>query len=73
MKKLWIILGSIIGLIALVTGLYFLEESYTEAILHGHKQVNTTVFEEYTDEGFDLFHNGKLITKNYDYKMNSKR
>ena len=63
MTKLWIILGSILGVVGLGVGLYFLEESYTEVILHGEKNINTTVKEEYVDQGFDLFHNNKLIDK----------
>ena len=64
MKKLWIILGSIFAFILLIVGLYFIEESYTEVILHGDKVTNTTIYEEYNDLGFDLFHNNKLIDKN---------
>lgn len=63
MKKLWIILGSVFGLLCLVVGLYFLEESYTEAILHGSKTINARVNEEYNDLGFDLFHNNKMLEK----------
>ena len=68
MKKLWIILGSIFGVIALGIGLFFIEESYTEAILHGGKTVTTTVKEEYHDLGFDLYHNNRLLSHdNYTY------
>ena len=73
MKKLWIILGSVFGLLCLVVGLYFLEESYTEAILHGSKTINARVNEEYNDLGFDLFHNNKMLEKesyNVDKKDN---
>ena len=55
MKKLYIILGSIFGIIALGIGLYFLEESYTEVILHGNENVNVTVNTEYNDLGIDVF------------------
>ncbi len=72
MKKVGIILGSIFGLCLLLVGLYFLEESYTEAILHGGNTVNATVYEEYHDNGFDLFHNNRLLMKdNYTYQSNS--
>ena len=63
MKKLWIILGSIIGLIALVTGLYFLEESYTDVVLHGGLTIDATVKEKFVDPGIDLYHNDKLVAK----------
>ena len=72
MKKLWIILGSIFGFLGLIVGLYFLEESYTEIILHGDKEINVTVYSEYNDLGFDVVHNNKLISKNkYTYKEES--
>ena len=63
-KKILIILSSIIVFIGFVVGLYFLEESYTDIILHGNKIINTRVLEEYIDPGFDLFHNNKLLSKN---------
>ena len=63
-KNLWIILGSLLGVVALVGGLYFIEESYTSVILHGGNNVNVTVNTEYKDQGFDLTHNSKLIDKN---------
>ncbi len=63
MKKLWMILGGVFGFIALGVGLYFLEESYTDVILHGANPIETTVKEEYTDPGLDLFHNDKMIEK----------
>lgn len=62
-KKLIIILGSIIGFFGLITGLYFIEESFTDVILHGQKMINTRVLEEYVDSGFDVFHNNKLVNK----------
>ena len=69
MKKLWIIIGSIFGFIGLIVGLYFLEESYTEVILHGDKEVNVTVYTEYNDLGFDVMHNNHIIDKDkYTYK-----
>lgn len=72
MKKLWIILGSIFGLIGLVVGLYFLEESFTEAYLNGVNPVNATVKEEYKDLGFDLYHNSKLLNRDeYTYETKS--
>lgn len=71
-KKSWIILGSIIGFLGLIISLYFLEESYTDIILHGNKIVNTRVLEEYHDAGFDLFHNNKLLNKEkYQTKVES--
>ena len=72
MKKLWIILGSIFGVLALAAGLYFLEESFTEVILHGGNNINATVKEEFVDPGFDLFHNNKLLDKDkYTYDVKS--
>lgn len=72
MKKLWIILFGILGTLALGASLYFLEESYTEAVLHGSKETNATIYEEYHDQGFDLYHNGKEINKeNYNYETNN--
>ncbi len=72
MKKLWIILGSIVGVLGLVAGIYFLEESYTEAILYDKDNINTTYNEEYLDPGFDLYHNGKQLAKDsYTYETNS--
>ena len=71
MKKLWLILGCIFGSISLGIGVYFIEESYTEAILHGQKTINTTVKEKYIDPGFDLFHNNKIVSSDkytYDTK-----
>ena len=69
MKKLWIILGSILGVVALGVGIYFLEESYTDVILHGGNEVNVTYNTEYKDLGFDVTHNGKLINKDkYTYE-----
>ena len=53
----------ILGIIIFIVGLYFLEESYTDIIVHGGKNINTTVKEEYLDPGIDLFHNNKLINK----------
>lgn len=71
-KKLWIILGSIISLIILVVGLYFLEESFTDVVILGGKKTESTIYEEYNDRGIDLYHNGKLINKNdYTYEVNS--
>ncbi len=63
MKKGWIILGVFVGVLILITILYFIEESNTEAILHGNKLVNVTVNTNYTDLGFDVFHNDKLLNK----------
>ena len=54
MRKLWIILGSIFGLNALVTGIYFLEESYTDVVLHGGLTINATVKEKFVVPGIDL-------------------
>ena len=72
MKKLWIIIGSIFGFIGLVVGLYFLEESYTEVILHGENEVNVTVYTEYNDLGFDVTHNDRIINKDkYTYNENN--
>lgn len=51
------------GVIALIVGLYFLEESYTKVILHGGDAINATIKEEFVDPGFDLFHNSRLINK----------
>ena len=71
-KKMLTILGSIIGFIGLIIGLYFLEESYTDIILHGNKSINTRVLEEYIDPGFDLFHNNKLLSRDkYQVKEDS--
>ena len=72
MKKLWIILGSIFGFITLIVGLYFLEESFTEAVLNGTDPVNVTYDTEYIDKGIDLYHNNKLINKeDYTYETSS--
>ena len=72
MKKYWIIIVSILSFFALIISLYFIEESYTDVILHGNKETNTRVNVEYTDLGFDLFHNNKLVdSKNYDTKKTS--
>ena len=70
MSKIWIILGSIIGVVGLGVGLYFLEESYTEVILHGGENYNITVKEEYVDPGFDLVRHSKTIDKDsYTYDV----
>ncbi len=67
-KKMKIILLGILGILTLAASLFFLEESYTEAFLHGGGSINTTVKEAYHDLGFDLYHNNKLISKeNYTY------
>ena len=72
MKKLWIILGSIFGVVGLGVGLYFLEESYTDVILHDNNPINATIYEEYIDPGFDLFHNNKMISNDkYTFETNS--
>ncbi len=63
MKKIWIILISIFGFIGLGVGLYFLEESYTDVILIGGENINTTVNEQFNDPGLDLYHNNRLIAK----------
>ena len=71
MKKLWIILSGILGTLLILAGLFFIEESFTEVTLYGSNPIETTINEEYIDKGFDLFHNGKLISKdNYSYKVN---
>ena len=64
MKKIWIILGSILGVLILGFGLYFLEESYTDVVLHGGKSINATVNEEFIDPGFDVFHNNRIVEEN---------
>lgn len=72
MKRLWIILGSIFSVITLGVGLYFLEESFTEVILHGGESVNVTVKTEYKDLGFDVTHNNRILAKDkYTYKEES--
>lgn len=71
MKKSRIVLFGILGFIALIVSLYFIEESFTDVILHNGNNYNTTVFEEYIDPGFDLYHNNKLIDKN-NYTFESK-
>lgn len=69
MKK--IILFSILGFISLLIALYFIEESYTDVILHGG-DINTTVYEEFNDPGFDLYHNNREISKDkYTYETNN--
>ena len=71
MKKL-LALGSIIGVIGLVVALYFIEESYTDVILHGANKIDVTIFENYEDLGFDVFHNDKLLNKDkYSYEEES--
>ena len=73
LKKLWIILGSIFLLLIIGIGLYFLEEIYTDVILHGGESINTTVFEKFNDPGFDLFHNNRIIPSDkYTYKTNGE-
>ena len=72
-KKIWVIIGSVFAFLGLIVGLYFIEESNTEAILHGSKSINTRVYEEYKDLGFDLFHNNKMLSNNsyqVEYKNN---
>lgn len=73
MKKLWIIFGSVISIVIVGVGLYFLEESYTEVILHGGDNYSVTVKTEYIDPGFDLVHNTSVISKDkYTYEVNGK-
>ena len=63
-----IALFSVLGFIALLISLYFIEESFTDVILHGG-DINTTVYEEFKDPGFDLYHNNKEISKDkYTYE-----
>ena len=71
MKKLLIILGSFIGIIGLVIGLYFLEESFTDVVINGDNPIETTVNEEYKDPGIDVYHNDKLINKD-DYTLETR-
>ena len=69
MKKLWIIIGIILSFISFLLGLYFIEESYTEVIIIGGKEYNTTIYEEYVDPGFNLYHNNEVIPKSeYTYE-----
>ena len=68
MSKLWVIISSILGVIGLGVGTYFIEESYTEVILHGGNNVNVTVKTEYKDLGFDVTHNNKIISEEVDTK-----
>ena len=69
MNKLLIVLGSIFGVIGLGAGVYFLEESYTDVILHGGSNYNVTVNEEFIDPGFDVTHNDKILSKDkYTYE-----
>ena len=56
-RSLWVIVGIILTFIAIVLGLYFIEESYTEVIIHGGINYDATIYEEYKDLGFDLYHN----------------
>ena len=71
MKKLWIILGSIFGVLALIVSLYFIEESYTKVIIHGDIDTNTTIYEDYKDLGIELYHNHEIIPKK-DYQVEYK-
>ncbi len=71
MKKGKIIIFGILGFIALIISLYFIEESYTDVILHGGNSITSTVYEEYHDPGIDLFHNNKIIDNN-NYKVETK-
>lgn len=69
-KNFWLIIGSILSFIALILGLYFIEESYTEVIVHGGINYEATIYEEYRDLGFDLYHNNELINKKeYTYNI----
>lgn len=69
-RSLWVIVGIILTFIAIVLGLYFIEESYTEVIIHGGINYDATIYEEYKDLGFDLYHNNTLIDKkDYSYDM----
>ncbi len=71
MKKGKIIIFGILGFIALIISLYFIEESYTDVILHGGNSITSTVYEEYNDPGIDLYHNNKIIDNN-NYKVETK-
>lgn len=69
MSKIWIILGSIFGVIGLGAGLYFLEESYTDVILHGGSNYNVTINTEFNDPGFDVTHNDRILNNDkYTYE-----
>jgi peptidoglycan/xylan/chitin deacetylase (PgdA/CDA1 family) len=63
MKKSKIILFGILGFISLIIGLYFLEESFTNVVFNQGNVYNTTIYEEYTDPGVELFHNNHIIPK----------
>ena len=73
MSKICSILCGIFGVILIGAGVYFLEESYTEVILHGGDNYDVTVKTEYVDPGFDLVHNTSIISKDkYTYDVNGK-
>lgn len=69
MKKLWFIIGCVLTFIAVLLGLYFIEESYTEVIIHGGIKYDATIYKEFIDPGFDLYHNNEIINKSeYTYE-----
>ena len=68
-RSFWLIIGSILTFIAIILGLYFIEESYTEVVINGGINYYATIYEEYKDVGFNLYHNNNLIDKK-DYTFN---
>lgn len=62
-KKSKIIVFGLLGIVSLVIGLYFLEESFTDVVLIKGNVYNTTIYEEYVDPGIDLYHNNRLLSR----------
>ena len=63
MNKSKIIIFGILSFFGLLISLYFIEESFTDVVLHMGNSITTTIYEEYNDPGLDLFHNNKLVSK----------
>ena len=72
MNKSKIIIFGILSFFGLLISLYFIEESFTDVVLHMGNNITTTIYEEYNDPGLDLFHNNKLVSKDsYSIKENN--
>ena len=62
-KKVVIIIGSIILCLGISLGIYLLIEGKIEAKLNGNQSENVTVKNEYHDEGFEVLRNGNNLDK----------